>query len=229
MIGPTPNRSVRVVPDAATAARIRCLDVAQLVVEAADVVEELERQVVAGLLDRAGGVTAGEEAVGVGSVDFLGDPPGTSSAKQRVEPTRGAVPGSPRSMLRFASRRSTSTWSAARTDARPIGAQRGDRDRQGVVGVVLVRPSRAQHPHPRRQRGRHIDDALAGGDELLGQQIAEPAGGLDRPRPRRRTAPPTPAAGRLGGASLAPSAWPARPRRRRSRPRCATPCAGRHR
>jgi hypothetical protein len=62
-------------------------------------------------------------------------------------------------------------------------SQRRHRHRQGVVGIVLVRPSRAQHPHPSRQRRRHVQDLLAGADELLGQQVAEPTGRLDRPTP----------------------------------------------
>jgi len=62
-------------------------------------------------------------------------------------------------------------------------AHRRDGDRAGVVRVVLVRLPRPQQPHPRRQRRRHIDDALAGVDELLGEEVAEPASGLDRPRP----------------------------------------------
>jgi len=60
-------------------------------------------------------------------------------------------------------------------------SQRRDGHGVRVVGVVLVRPSRAQHPHPCRQRRRHVQDPLAGVEELLGQQVAEPAGGLDRP------------------------------------------------
>ena len=48
-----------------------------------------------------------------------------------------------------------------------------------------------QQTDPGGQLRLHVDDPLAGGDELLGQQIAEPAGTLDRPRPiieRRRPA-----------------------------------------
>ena len=59
--------------------------------------------------------------------------------------------------------------------------QGGDGDRQRVVGVVLVRPSRRQNPDSRRQGGRHIHHGLTGGDQLLGEQIAPPGGGLDRP------------------------------------------------
>ena len=46
-----------------------------------------------------------------------------------------------------------------------------------------------QQPHPGGQLRLHVDDPLAGSDELLSQQVAEPAGTLDRPRPlleRRR-------------------------------------------
>lgn len=46
----------------------------QLVVEAADVGERLERLVVASELDRAGRLDAIEERGGVRSVEFLGDP-----------------------------------------------------------------------------------------------------------------------------------------------------------
>lgn len=60
--------------------------------------------------------------------------------------------------------------------------ERGDRDRQRVVRVVLVRPSRAQHPDSGREGRGHVDDGLAGPDQLLRQQVAKPVGGLDRPR-----------------------------------------------
>src|SRR5579871_3998454 len=65
----------------------------------------------------------------------------------------------------------------------PRRPQRGDRNRAGVVGVVLVGTAGAQQPHPGGQRRRDIDDSLAGADELLGEQVAEAAGRLDRPHP----------------------------------------------
>lgn len=58
-----------------------------------------------------------------------------------------------------------------------------DGDGASVVRVVLVRFPRSQQPRPRRQRRRHIDDVLAGVDELLREEVAEPSGGLDRPGP----------------------------------------------
>ena len=62
-------------------------------------------------------------------------------------------------------------------------AQRHDRGGAGVVRVGLVGLPGVEEPSPGRQRGRHIQDGLAGRDELLGQQRPEPAGGFDRPRP----------------------------------------------
>ena len=37
-----------------------------------------------------------------------------------------------------------------------------------------------QQPHPGRQLGLHIQHPLTGGDELLGEQVAQAAGALDR-------------------------------------------------
>jgi hypothetical protein len=52
-------------------------------------------------------------------------------------------------------------------------AQRRDRDGPGVVGVVLADVPGGQQPDPRPQLGLHVHHALAGGDELLGQQAAQ--------------------------------------------------------
>jgi hypothetical protein len=67
-----------------------------------------------------------------------------------------------------------------------FAVERGERDRVGVVRVVLVRLPRAQHPHPRSEHRRDVDHVFTRGDELLCEQIAEPASGLDRPRPTLR-------------------------------------------
>ncbi len=112
------------------------------------------------------------------------------------------------SVLRLANRRSTSPWSAGCHRSQRRCPQRGHRHRQRVVGVVLVRSSRAQHPDPRRQRGRHVDDVLARRDELLGQQIAEPAGRLDRPRPLLERLRPRQQLRHLANAWLAPCTTP---------------------
>ena len=69
-----------------------------------------------------------------------------------------------------------------RGDAGEIGALSGDeRDRACVDAVGLAAVSRVEGPHPRREGRGHIDDMLARGDELLGQQLAQAAGALDAP------------------------------------------------
>jgi hypothetical protein len=62
------------------------------------------------------------------------------------------------------------------------GPQRGDRNGERIVGIVLVRPPGAEHTDPRRERRGHVQDGLARSDQLLREQVAEPTGGLDRPR-----------------------------------------------
>jgi hypothetical protein len=64
--------------------------------------------------------------------------------------------------------------------------QRDDRCGPRGVRVGLVGATRIQQPHARRQRGRHINNLFARGDELLRQQRAEPSRRLDRPGPRRK-------------------------------------------
>ena len=63
-----------------------------------------------------------------------------------------------------------------------VGAECCDRDRAGVIGVVLLRLPRPQHAHSRRTNWWDVDNRFAGRDELLGEQVAESVGGLDRPR-----------------------------------------------
>ena len=64
-------------------------------------------------------------------------------------------------------------------------AQRGDGDRAGVVGVVLVHVPGGQQPDPGAQLGLHVQDPLAGRQQLLGQQVPQASGSLDRPGPLR--------------------------------------------
>jgi hypothetical protein len=60
-------------------------------------------------------------------------------------------------------------------------AQRHDRGCPGVVRVGLVGTAGVEQPDPGRQCRGDIDHDLAGGDQLLGQQRAEPGGCLDGP------------------------------------------------
>lgn len=57
--------------------------------------------------------------------------------------------------------------------------QGGDRRGQGVVGIVLRRLARTEHPDPSRQCRGHVEHLLAGRHQFLGQQVAEPGRRLD--------------------------------------------------
>src|SRR5580704_2991514 len=65
----------------------------------------------------------------------------------------------------------------------PPGAQSSQSNREGIVGVVLVRTCGGQYPDPRSQCRWHVEDRLTAGYELLGQQVAKSAGGFDGPGP----------------------------------------------
>ena len=56
-------------------------------------------------------------------------------------------------------------------------------DRVGVVRVVLIGTTGGEHPDPRGQSGRNVEHLFATCHELLGQQVAHPAGRLDGPPP----------------------------------------------
>jgi hypothetical protein len=62
-------------------------------------------------------------------------------------------------------------------------AQRGDRHRAGIVGIVLIDVPGRQQPHPGGQLGRHVQHPLTGRQQLLGQQMTQPARAFDRPGP----------------------------------------------
>jgi len=82
----------------------------------------------------------------------------------------------------------------------PGRAQRCDGHRPGIVGVVLIRVTSCQQPDPRAQLGRHIQHPLTGRQQLLGQQVAQPAGALNGPGPLRPGRGPGQQPLRLGGA-----------------------------
>jgi hypothetical protein len=153
------------------------------------VVEVLEGQGVASHFNRTRRLQTGEEPLGAGDVDFTGDPSGNELDEQGMQSTRGPV-ASPAQIgiaLRQQPQHTGMVRARHRREARC--SQRRDGHRQRVVGIVLVRPTRAQDPHPRRPRRRHVEDRLARGNKLLGQQIPQATRGLDRPRPlleRRR-------------------------------------------
>lgn len=152
-------------------------------VEAAEIVEMLHGKGVAGQGDGTGGVDIGEEPFGAGSIDFIRDSTGNEFGQEGMEATSGPVPGPTQIdvALRQQAQHTHMVRSVDRDHLRR--AERRHGHGPGVVGVVLLRPTAAQQPDPRRQRGGHVDHGLPGGQELLGEQITQPAGRLHRPRP----------------------------------------------
>jgi hypothetical protein len=51
-------------------------------------------------------------------------------------------------------------------------AQRGDRHRAGIAGIVFVDVPGCQQPHPGGQPGRHVEHPLTRGQQLPGQHSA---------------------------------------------------------
>src|SRR3954447_26493500 len=76
--------------------------------------------------------------------------------------------------------------------AKTVRPQRCDRDRSLVVLVGLVDLAAVEQPHPRAELGRHVDDPFARGDELLGQQLPEPACAFNGPGALRPAIRPLP-------------------------------------
>ena len=66
-----------------------------------------------------------------------------------------------------------------------LAAKGGQRDRDCVAGVVFAAVAGGQLPHPSGELGRDVDDLVAVGDQLLGEDPADPGGALDGPAPLR--------------------------------------------
>ena len=156
-------------------------------------------------------------------------PPGHQLAEHRVKPAGDLVTGPGQVPVPLGPHLQHRRVILGHHLAPGLRPQRRDRDRQGIVRVVLVRVPGLQQPHPGSELGRHVQHPLPGGDQLLGQQPAQPAGALHRPASAPATAPPTPPAARPGPRRRGPAARPAAPPPRRSPPRYASPYAGRSR
>ena len=153
---PTPRMSVSDVPDAATAARIRLLGCLHLRFVVGDVGNEF-----AGDLDAMlGHLTVVDDLV-QGRLPWSRSFPWPSRPARAPSTTRAAdmPPCSSTGPDRGAVSPTASTPGRdhRRHVVKTVGAERGDRDRAGVVRVVLLRPARTQQPGPRRQHRGHVD------------------------------------------------------------------------
>ena len=230
---PTPKISVRVVPDAATAARIRTSEALRWRVAAGDVVDEFAGEAMPFGRDRVGGFDASRGAdEACETTSSLPIPPGTSSptsawsrhtALFRAQ-RRSACAGAPTSAgPSHGPRPGPATNAGARNAAIAT-------DRASLGSFLSDRPA-AQQPHPRRQHRRDVHDVFTRGEELLRQQIAEPTRGLDRPCPCRVIELVGPC-DQLAAPARRRAHQPFtehHARGRRQRPPCASACADRYR
>ena len=160
-------------------------------VEAPHVDEEVAGHLLALGLDAVCGTDLSEQGGGRLGVELGGRSAGDQVAQVSVQPVDRAAPFAGQLVAAVRQQPQHATV-IIRGDAGKIGALSGDeRDRAGVDAVGLAAVSRLEGPHPRREGRGHIDDVLAGGDELLGQQLAQAAGAFDAPAalgPLRRPA-----------------------------------------
>jgi hypothetical protein len=117
--------------------------------------------------------------------DLPGHPAGNELAQHGMQPARhlGTVAGEISFALRPHLDHRRMILRRHRLDRRR--PQSRDRNRAGVVRVVLIRRPRRQQPHSGGQLRLDIHHGFTGRDELLGQQIAQPGGAFDRPGPMR--------------------------------------------
>lgn len=91
--------------------------------------------------------------------------------------------------------------------AQVLGADRGDRYRMGVVSVGLAAMAGVEHPGTGGQLGGHVDDALTGLEQALGQRTPGAKAALHGPLPVRPLADVLPhrrVAGLVGGEPARP-------------------------
>jgi hypothetical protein len=185
MTGPAPNRPVRLVPEARTAAASFLLASRSWASRRRDVGEELGGQLAARLDDRIRWPHLLKDPGGLAGADLPADPAGHQAGQHRVQPARGLVTGPGQVAVPLGPHLQHGGVVLGEHRAPGRGPQRRDRHRPGIVGVVLVGVTGLQQPHPGRQLGRHIQHLLTGSDQLLGQQMPQPGRALHRPGPPR--------------------------------------------
>ena len=185
MTGPAPDRPVRPVPGARAAAAGFLPVSRSRASRRRDAGEEPGGELAAGPGNRAGRGDTLQDAGGPGRGDLLLVTAGDQAAAPRAagrRPGPGPGPG-PRCLLGPDLQHGGVVLSGHRAPGR--GAQRRDRRRPGIAGIVLAGVPGLQQPHPGGQPGRHIQHLLPGGDQLPSQQVPRPGGALRRPGPPR--------------------------------------------
>jgi hypothetical protein len=153
----------------------------QLNIQSLQIVELLVGQVIPGPLHWNDRVEVIEQPHGVRSVEFLGDSARFKVGQGGMEPGHDDVAQPPDLVIPLGQQTQHLSMIGRLDRSEPRRSLGGDGHGQCVVRVVLVGLSGTKHSHPRSQGGRHIKDPFAGTHQLLGQQVAEPAGRLDSP------------------------------------------------
>jgi hypothetical protein len=148
------------------------LGLAQLPVETAQVGDKLHGDGLSGCGNRTRRLELVEQTGGLSCADLAGEPARCQLAQHRMKSAgdAGAVTGQVTVTL---GPHLHHLDVILRPHLRHRRAQRRNGHRTGVVGIVLVRRSSSQQPDPGGQLRLHVEDPLTGGDELLGQQIAD--------------------------------------------------------
>ena len=139
----------------------------RLGVEASHVVEELEGEVVADLLDRGLRRDLPHEPLGVRNVEFLGNSARCERSQERMEATHHPCPMTAEIPVAFGEE-AQDLGVVSRLDAAQVWGPKGSYcDRESIVGVVLVGAPGGEHPDATGQGGRHIEHFLAPSHQLL--------------------------------------------------------------
>jgi hypothetical protein len=150
---------------------------------------ELSGEIGAGQFDGTGRGDLPEDPGGLSCGDLLGDAAGNQVAEHGVQPAGDLVTQPGQVPVTLSPHLQHCRVVLGGHLAAGPGPQRRDRHGQGIVRVVFIRVASLQQPHPRCQLRLNVQDPLAGGDELLGKQAAQPGSAPGRPgplRPRRR-------------------------------------------
>ena len=183
--GPTPNSPVRLVPAAGDGGGELLPGLADPGVDAAQVLDEGRGELAAGCRYRVRRCDRSEDLRGLACGDRLGDAARNQLAQHGMQPADDlgtAAAQVPVPLGPDLQHRRVIIGPDLPDASRP---QRCDGHRPGIVGVVLVHIASGQQPDPRAELGRYIQHPLTSGQQLLGQQMPQAAGALDRPGPLR--------------------------------------------
>ncbi len=185
MTGPTPNKPVRLVPVGLDRGGERLPGLADLGVDAAQVLDERGGELAAGRIHGPCGRDRVQQPGGGRRGDRLRDPAGDQLAQHRMQPAHHLGTGPAQVTVPFGPHLQHRRVIIGHGLPDTRRAQRRDGHRPGVIRVVLVRVAGGQQPHPRAELRLDIQHPLSCGQELLGQQVTQAAGALDRPGPLR--------------------------------------------